>query len=287
MAAPFGQILVDSDDFDGVRGMLAFETWDLTDELIGSRWVLGAAERHVMNELPSWQLIMTVGAPAAPATAAPANAGSQLVAGTYYVVLVAHYGTATSPPGVEGTQAVIAGQALQVTPPIVPGVTGWDLYVGVAAGQEYLQVASLPGGAAYQLLAFRMTGTPIGTTGPVGGGIDPVEIGDIANLKAATMAACCAFLCRRMQRAVPREFRTLSMAESIDVNWREEEAMYFDDVRLHLGLVSTYLPSLNPPPAALGAHPNPTPNDPEYQGTDPNALPGTFGIFGSPPAVQS
>ena len=272
----FGQILTTEDDIDGIRGMLGFDASELGNEVLLHPWVLGAGERYVMRQVQPWALIIQLAGPAAPALAA-VGAGSQLLAATYYVSLVAKVGTTPSPPGAEASQAILAGQLLQVTAPVAPGITGYDLYVGVAAGQEFYQTTVAPG-QVFQMSGFSMGGPAIGVIGIIGPE-DEVEQGDVAALKAATMAACAAHLCKVMQRKVPKSFRSYSFSEEIDVDWRAEETALFEDSLYNMGLITGYIAGLVPPPAAQIAHPNARPTDPSYiTTTDPNAIPGVLGI---------
>jgi len=83
-----------------------------------------------------------------------------------------------------------------------------------------------------------------------------------------------------MQRGVPREFRSYSFSETIDVDWRHEESAYFEDALYHFGLITGYVSSLQPPLAAIAAHPSPRPTDPSYiTTTDPDAIPGALGSY--------
>lgn len=276
--AAFGQILNSEDDIEGIRAMLGFDASELGNEVLLHPWVLGDAERHVMRNLPNWALIMQLSAPAVPVVAAvtPPSA-SQLLAATYSVLLVAKVGNIPSPPGAEATQVLLTGQQLQVTIPQAPGITAYDLYVGVAAGQEYLQ-ATLAPNQVYLLSAFSMAGQPIQQVGSIGA-TDEVTQGNLASLKAATQAACAAHLCKVMQRKVPRMFRSYSYSEEIDIDWRAEETAFFEDCLYHLGHIDGYISGLVPPPAARVAHPQYGPNDPSYiTGTDPAAIPGALGI---------
>jgi len=278
--ADFGQILTSPDDLGGIREMLGFEPSELGDDVLLHPWVLGAGERFVMKQLPAWALIMQLTQPAAPVLAATTvSPPTSLLAATYYVILVARAAGIPSPPGVEASQVITVGQRLDITIPTSPGIQSYDVYVGTAATQEFLQQAGLTPGGIYSLLAFSLAGPAIGAIGAVGPE-DVTEQGDLANLKSATQAACAAHLCKRMQRKVPREFRSYSFSEIIDVDWRHEESAMFEDAAYYLGLVTGYIAGLAPPPAAMIAHPKPKANDPSYiSGTDPNAIPGAFGTY--------
>jgi hypothetical protein len=152
-------------------------------------------------------------------------------------------------------------QVIQLTPPAVPGIVAYDLYVGTTAGQEYLQQIGLAPG-----VLFTLTSYVVGNQG-----VQYVP-GDLPALKAATIAAAAGMICRRLQRRQPAMMRTLDYSETISVDWREEEAAHMEDCSFHLGLISVY--RLTPPSASMAAHPSAGPNDPAYQtGTDPFAIP--------------
>lgn len=269
MAAPYGSILTDEDDFELVRDRLGFDANELVDDLIGEPWALPAAEHFVMRRLPTWAAIMQMGAPAAPAVSI-VNQPSNLLPATYSVVVVAKGSSSgpSSPPS-PGTPATVVGtnaQVIDVTPPAVPGIAAYDLYVGTAAGQEYLQATNLAPGQAFPLVSYSI----------VGQGVQYVP-GDIAALKSAVVAATAGMICARFQKRVPEQYRTLDYSETVHVDWRTEETAHMEDCSYYLGLITTYV--LTPVPAAMPAHPSKTPNDPSYQpGTDPFALPPpTFG----------
>jgi len=271
---PWGQILTDEDDLEPIRDMLGLEEFEVTDDMLTVAPFLPAAEKFVMSQVPNWWNILNLAAPAAPAVTAVANSGSVLLPATYYALLVARVGGTLSLPGVEASQAIVAGQGLQVTASQAPGITSYDLYVGVASGQEFLQ-ANLAPAAVLVLTTFSMAGTPIAQVA----GLGETLTSDAANLKAATQAATCAEVCKRLGRRVPGDTRTLTFSEHLTVNWNDEAERYMVDCAYYLGLISTYLPSLVPPPAMAAAHPSAVPTSPQYvEGSDPNAIPSTFGI---------
>lgn len=261
---PYGLILTDTEDFDQVRDSFRASAAELPDSVIGEAWALKSAESFVMGRVPNWQLILSLAAPIAPVLAA-AGAGSALQAATYFVSLVARAGGTMSPPGPEAQQVILAGQNLNVTVPNSPGITAYDVYVGTATGTGFYQATIPPGGTA-AIAAFTMTSTPV---------TQAAQLTDRDNLKAGTVAAVCAMLCRRMWRIQPAERRTLTFMERIDVDWRQEEGEYLYNCSAHLGLISTYV--IAPAPAAMGAHPLARPTDPEYiSGSDPLAVPNIF-----------
>lgn len=264
MSAPYGQILVDEDDVEAVKDLLGFDGFELPDDLLFEPWALPAAERFVMRRLPTWAAILQLSTAAAPAVSVVAQA-STLIAATYSVVVVAKAAaTGPSSPPSAGVPAVVTisnAQAIQVTPAAAPGIAAYDLYVGTTAGQEYLQGTNLPPGSPFLLQSYVITNQ----------GVQYV-VGDVTALKAAVASATAGFLCKRFQRRIPEELRSLDYSETVRVDWREEETLHMDDCSYQLGLITTY--ALTPPPAAVGAHPNPQPNDPSYlTGLDPFALP--------------
>ncbi len=273
MPEPWGQILNDADDIEPIRDMLGLEVYELPDDMIGGSPFLLAAEKHVMSRVPNWWTILNLAAPAAPTLAAVASAGSALLATTYYVVLVARVGTTFSLPSAEASQAILANQGLQVTAPQAPGITSYDVYVGTATLAEFLQTNLAPG-AVVVLTSYSMAGTPIAQVAGPG----ETLTSDAANLKAAVQAATCAEVCKRLTRRVPGDTRTLTFSEHLNVNWAEEMERYMVDCSYYLGLISTYLPTLTPPPAMAVAHPPFMPTDPAYvEGSDPDAVPPPFG----------
>jgi hypothetical protein len=264
MAAPYGSILTDEDDFEAVRDALGLEPNEMPDDLIGEPWANQAGERFVMRRVQSWAAILQLGAPATPVPSVAALA-SILLPATYSVVLVAKATSSgpVSPPSA-GANAVVtlaSSQVIQLTPPPAPGIGAYDLYVGTTAGQEYLQQTNLTPGTLFTLGSYAVTGQ----------GIQNVP-GDGPALKAATISATAGMICRRLQRRQPEETRTLDYSERISVDWREEEAAHMEDCSFHLGLITVY--QLTPTPAAMAAHPSADPTDPNYQsGTNPFAIP--------------
>ncbi len=262
---PYGYILQSAQDFAAIRDSLGFQAVEIPDTLIGDADFGPAAEAWIWRQVPDWQIIMSLAAPAAPALAAVANPSSALLAATYYVRLVARVGATPSDAGAEASQAITAGQALTITAPQAPGITAYDAYVGVAAGMEFLQFAGIAPGATLSLLSFTMRGQPAQAVG----------LGDVTALKAATMAITCAFLCRRFQRFAPARLRTMTYEEEFKVVWDEEAQRYLDAANLYLGMISTW--KVTPPPGITLAKPKAGPNDPYYQGTDPRSIPGAIG----------
>jgi hypothetical protein len=260
-----GLILQNTADYNMVRDQLrANSVAEAPDTVITEAWALGSAESFVMARVPNWQLILSLAAPVAAGLSA-SGAGSNLPAATYYVKLVAKAGGTSSLPGPEASVVVAAGQLLNVTAPSSPGVTSYDVYVGVGTGAEFFQINVAPASTT-ALSAFTMLSTPVAQA---------AQQNDVINLKAGVAAAVCAALCRRMWRVQPAERKTLTFMERVDVDWRQEEGEYLYNVSAYLGLISTY--QITPAPAAMGAHPMARPTDPEYiSGTDPDAVPSLF-----------
>lgn len=252
-----GQIL--TAPYDSIRHAVGFEPQELPDTYINEPDFLPAAEAHAMSVIPNWQLILGLGAPAAPGLAVVAGA-STLLAAQYFVKLVARAGVTVSAPGAEAsiTTTLTNLQLIAITVPQTPGITGYDIYVGIVTGIEYLMIQNQAPGTTVNLTSFSMTGQSILAIG-----------NDQQALRSAAIALTCAFLCRRFQRRQPKETRSLSFQERIDVDWREEEKRYFKDARYFFGLISTYVIT---PPAALNiAHPSPAPWEPGFVNSNPDA----------------
>lgn len=252
-----GQIL--TAPYDSIRHAVGFEPQELPDAYINEADFLPAAEAHVMSVIPNWQLILGLAAPAAPGLAVVAGA-STIIAATYYVKLVARAGSTVSPIGAEQSIVVPSSNVsmIAITVPLTPGITGYDIYVGIAPGVEYLMIQNQAPGSTVNLTSFSMTGASILAIG-----------NDQQALRSAAIALTCAFLCRRFQRRQPKETRSLSFQERIDVDWREEEKRYFKDARYFFGLVSTYV--ITPPASLNVAHPSPAPWEPGFVNSNPDA----------------
>ena len=258
-----GLILQSSGDYNLVRDQLGFPVQELPDSMITEDEFLGAAEAWVMERVPDWQLMLTLAPPVAPVVAAVADAASQLLAATYQCKLVARVGNTTSPPSAGATQAIVVGQALQVTAPQAPGITAYDGYVGVVAGQEYAQapLAGMQPGSTVTLETFVLSGAAASAV-PNAPRV----------LRAATAALTCSFLCRRFQRAAPKTLKTQTYEEQFDHDWRQEADAYLADANRYLGMLPTY--NLVPAATLRLAHPAPAPYSPAYvSGSNPTAIP--------------
>lgn len=266
MASPEGLILTSEDDYAAIRHQIGAELSELPDDYLSEPWCVPFAEKFVMDQVQNWQLIqyLSQNTPPAPTLAAVASTASTLTAGTYYAVLVARAAGTASPAGAEASQAITAGQALQVTVPTGVGITGYDAYVGPAAGMEFLQSGSnLPPGSVWTMTSFSLGGNAAAQAGQ-----------DQVNLKGAVIEAACAAVCRLYARRVPDEYRTGMFMERNETEWAEEEQRYLRRCHLQLGRISTYVPAIQPVLGMSTGHPLPGPNEPEYiTGTDPGAVP--------------
>src|SRR5258708_4879920 len=126
-----GQIL--TAPYDSIRHAVGFEPQELPDSYINEQDFLPAAEAHVMSVIPNWQLILGLAAPAAPGLAVFAGV-STILAATYFFKLVARAGGTVSPIGAQGSIVVPVSNVsmIAVTVPQPPGITGYDISVGIA-----------------------------------------------------------------------------------------------------------------------------------------------------------